>query len=105
VTSDRPRAGALPGPTLGPLVVERMAAMAVPAAIVLVRTTDDIWVDAFGTRAIGGGDPVTVDDHVRIGSNTKTMTGTALLQLVDDGLVALDDRVARYRPDVLNRSG
>jgi D-alanyl-D-alanine carboxypeptidase len=77
-----------------------MTEMAVPGAIVLVETPEGTWTDAFGTRRIGVDDPVTVDDHVRVGSNTKTMTGTVLLQLVDAGLLGLDDPVSRYRPDV-----
>jgi D-alanyl-D-alanine carboxypeptidase len=77
-----------------------MTEMALPAAIVLLRTPDETWIEAFGTRQIGVDDPVTTDDHFRIGSNTKTMTGTALLQLVDAGSLTLDDPVSRYRPDV-----
>lgn len=45
---------------------------------------------------------MTVGDRFRIGSNTKTMTGTVLLQLVDEGRIALDDPVSKYRPDVAN---
>ena len=75
---------------LGPLVEQRMREMAIPAAIVLARTPDGTWTAAFGTREIGVDDPVTTQDHFRIGSNTKTMTGTVLLQLVDDGLIALE---------------
>jgi D-alanyl-D-alanine carboxypeptidase len=79
-----------------------MNEMAIPGAIVLVRTPEETWTEAFGTREIGVDEPVSTDDHFRIGSNTKTMTGTALLQLVDAGLIALDDAVAKYRPDVPN---
>ena len=41
-------------------------------------------------------------DHIRIGSVTKTWTGTVVLQLVDEGRIRLDDPVAKYRPDVPN---
>jgi D-alanyl-D-alanine carboxypeptidase len=85
---------------LSPLVAERVAEMAIPAAIVLLRTPGQLWTEAFGTRQFGVDDPVTTDDHFRIGSNTKTMTGTALLQLVDEAALGLDDPVSRYRPDV-----
>ena len=47
-------------------------------------------------------DPVTVDDHFRIGSITKTMTGTVLLQLAQDGQVSLDDPISKYQPEVPN---
>ncbi|NKV12644.1 serine hydrolase [Rhodococcus hoagii] len=41
-------------------------------------------------------------EHVRIGSNTKTMTGTVILQLVQEGKIKLDDPVSKFRPDVPN---
>ena len=79
-----------------------MAEMLVPGAVVLVRTPSSNFVEAFGTRRVDVEDPVTVDDHFRVGSNTKTMTGTVLLQLVDEGLIGLDDPVSDYRPEVPN---
>jgi CubicO group peptidase (beta-lactamase class C family) len=100
VTADRPRRVPSSSSALSSLVQQRMQEMAIPASIVLLRTTEQTWTEAFGTRQFGIDDPVTTDDHFRIGSNTKTMTGTAMLQLVDSRSIALDDRVARYRPDV-----
>lgn len=79
-----------------------MTELLVPGAVVLVRTPNSNFVEAFGTRQVDVEDPVTVDDHFRVGSNTKTMTGTVLLQLVDEGLIALDDAVSDYRPEVPN---
>lgn len=35
----------------------------------------------------------------RIGSNTKTMTITILLKLVEDGIISLDDKLSMYVPD------
>ncbi|NLH70701.1 MAG: beta-lactamase family protein [Brooklawnia sp.] len=89
-------------PVLGATVEAKMAELLVPGAVVLVRTPESEWLEAFGSRQVGADDPVTVDDHFRIGSNTKTMTGTVLLQLVDEGLISLDDPVSKYRPDVPN---
>ena len=40
------------------------------------------------------------DDHFRIGSITKTFTGTVILQLVDEGKLKLDDPVSKYQPEV-----
>ena len=74
-----------------------------PGAVVLVRSPElGDWTATFGTRALGGADPVTLADHVRIGSNTKTWTGTVILQLVQEGKLTLDDPVSTYRPDVPN---
>lgn len=85
-----------------PLVEERMGQLLVPGAVVLVRTPEGEFLEAFGTRVVGDDVPVTSGDYFRIGSITKTMTGTVLLQLVDEGLIALDDPLSRYRPDVPN---
>ena len=79
-----------------------MEANAIPGAVVLVRDGREAWTQAFGTRGVGEDDPVSVFDHFRVGSNTKTMVGTVILQLAEEGSIALDDPVSRYRPDVPN---
>jgi D-alanyl-D-alanine carboxypeptidase len=73
-----------------------------PGAVVLLRQGDEEFLGAYGTREYGGGEAVTVDDHFRIGSNTKTWTGTVVLQLVDEGELALDDPISEYFPDIPN---
>jgi D-alanyl-D-alanine carboxypeptidase len=77
--------------------------MLVTGAVVHVRSPElGDWTTTLGTRTFRGTDPMRVEDHVRIGSVTKTWTGTVVLQLVDEGLLRLDDPVATYRPDVPN---
>jgi D-alanyl-D-alanine carboxypeptidase len=56
-------------------------------------------------RAVGVADKVTAAPmepafHHRIGSLTKTFTVTGVLQLADQGLLRLDDPIARYIPGV-----
>ncbi|MFE9401710.1 serine hydrolase domain-containing protein [Streptomyces sp. NPDC006530] len=46
--------------------------------------------------------PMAADSYVRIGSETKTFTVTALLQLVDEHRVRLDDPIAKYVDGVPN---
>ena len=87
---------------LTPGIEDLMKQQRIPGAVVLVRTPDANWQQAFGTREIGKDDPVTVDDHFRVGSNTKTMVGTVMLQLVQEGQIGLDDPVATYWPNVPN---
>jgi D-alanyl-D-alanine carboxypeptidase len=43
-----------------------------------------------------------VNNSMRIGSITKTMTATVILQLVDRGKLRLDDPVSKYQPEVPN---
>ncbi len=82
---------------------DRMAEeMHIPGAVLLLRTPEGEFAHTYGNRELGGDDPVTLDDHIRVGSNTKTMTGTVILQLVQEGAIALDDPVSDYRPDVPN---
>ena len=86
-------------PKLEALVKE----MLVPGAVVVVRSEKlGDWRATFGTQKRGGEQRVAVDDHIRIGSNTKTMTGTVVLQLVQEGKLRLDDPVSKYRRDVPN---
>lgn len=47
-----------------------------------------------------GGDKLTKDHHMYIGSITKTATATAILQLVDQGKLALTDTVEKAHPDL-----
>ncbi len=68
-----------------------------------------VWVNGVGgwQNASGVADrdtlqPLTFDDHFRIGSITKTFTGTLILQLVEQGLMSLDDPVSMYFPDAPN---
>ena len=45
---------------------------------------------------------MTPDLYMRIGSETKTFTVTALLELVDEGKVGLDDPIGKYVDGVPN---
>lgn len=60
------------------------------------------YVRSFGVADKATGAPMTPSLHVRIGSETKTFTVTALLQLVDQGKVRLDDRIGDYVAGVPN---
>ncbi|MFF1875361.1 serine hydrolase domain-containing protein [Streptomyces sp. CB03911] len=60
------------------------------------------YVKSFGVADKKTGAPMTEDLYVRIGSETKTFTATALLELVDEGLVGLDDPISAYVSGVPN---
>ncbi|WP_371601859.1 beta-lactamase family protein [Streptomyces sp. NBC_01220] len=68
-----------------------------------------LWMPGKGSyvRATGVADtttrePMAADSYIRIGSETKTFTVTALLELVDDHRIRLDDPISRYVPGVRN---
>ncbi|MEN8584807.1 serine hydrolase domain-containing protein [Burkholderia sp. RS01] len=74
----------------------------VPGAAMMLRTTQGDINLTYGVTSAGGTTPVSLDDHIRIGSITKTWTGTVILQLVQEGKLKLEDPVSKYRPDVPN---
>ncbi|MEF9886516.1 serine hydrolase domain-containing protein [Streptomyces sp. P9-A4] len=60
------------------------------------------YVRSFGVADTGTGMPMNAGLYMRIGSETKTFTVTAVLQLVDRGKVGLDDPISRYVDGVPN---
>lgn len=70
------------------------------AAGVQVRIHDEHgdWTGSAGERTLHGG-KVPTDGRFRAGSITKTFVSTVVLQLVDEGLLALDDSVTRHLPE------
>jgi D-alanyl-D-alanine carboxypeptidase len=73
-----------------------------PGVIARVISPAGTWTGTSGVRAAGGDEPIEPADHTRIGSLTKTMTATLLLQLVQEGRVSLDDPISKYVPDAPN---
>ena len=59
------------------------------------------FLKAYGT-ADTAGTPMTPELHYRIGSVTKSITGDAVLRLVDQGKVALSDLLSKYVDDIPN---
>ena len=81
---------------LNAAIEARVAEMGVPGAIVSLSIPGEIdYVRAVGVSDTATGAPMSVDDHTRIGSVTKTFTGTAVLQLVDQGRIRLGDPISR----------
>ncbi|MHC6594377.1 serine hydrolase domain-containing protein [Arthrobacter sp. C152] len=63
------------------------------SAVVEVRWPGGEWSRAYGVRDLDSLAPAQPTDRVQIASVTKTMTAVAVLKLVDDHLIALDDPV------------
>ena len=80
-----------------------MKANAVPGTVVLIDSpSEGNWSATFGTAEIGKQVPMKLSDLFRIGSNTKTMTSTVILQLVEEGKLKLNDPIAKFVPGVPN---
>ncbi len=80
-----------------------MAEAKVPGVIVSVSAPGKgEYVRSFGIADKATGAPMTPNLNMRIGSETKTFTVTALLELVDEGKVGLDDPIGKYIEGVPN---
>lgn len=88
---------------LQPKIEEQMHARDIPGALIYVDVPGEgTWSAALGKAKLAIDDPMEFDDHFRVGSITKTFTGTVILQLVDEGKLRLDDPVSKYQPEVPN---
>jgi CubicO group peptidase (beta-lactamase class C family) len=76
-----------------------MARYAVPGAAVGVWFEGRAYLKAYGVTSVVAPEPVTVDTVFRIGSTTKTFTGTPMMRLVEAGKVDLDQPVRTYLTD------
>ena len=78
-----------------------MQRASVPGAIVGIWQDGRApYVKAFGVADTATGQPMKTDMHVRIGSNSKAFTVTAMLMLAERGKLRLDDTIDRYVPGV-----
>lgn len=69
-------------------------------AVVLVADKDAVLsVDALGYADIKAGKSMQVDSIFWIASQSKSMTAVAVLMLVDEGKISLDDPVEKYLPE------
>lgn len=60
------------------------------------------WQNSFGVADKETAEKMSLENHFRIGSITKTFVITAVLQLVDKGDISLDDKISKYIDNVPN---
>ncbi len=69
-------------------------------AVMLVANREKVLdVEAAGWADIAGNKPMRTDSMFWIASQSKPITGAALMLLVDEGKVRLDDPVEKYLPE------
>src|SRR3954451_23580154 len=74
----------------------------VPGVVALVTNRDRVlYQGAFGVADVGSGRPLGTDALFRIASMTKPVTSLALMQLVEQGKVGLDDPAEKYLPELV----
>ncbi len=103
VAQATPEAGSLNAATRTQLSKALDAAFAqvnAPGVIVGVRVGRSSWTATRGVTDTVTHTPVAVDEDTRVGSITKTFTGTLILQLVDEGKLKLDETIQRWFPQL-----
>jgi methyl acetate hydrolase len=76
----------------------------VPGVVALVTDRDRVlYQSAFGVADVATGRPLAADALFRIASMTKPVTSVALMQLVEQGRLTLDDPAEKYLPELANQ--
>ncbi|XOV83498.1 MAG: serine hydrolase domain-containing protein [bacterium] len=70
-------------------------------SVAVARNGQLLWSAAMGWQNIQQAIPATTKTRYRVGSTSKTITATVLARLVDKGLIALDQPIQSYAPDIL----
>jgi len=71
-----------------------------PGAVGLVARGDQVEVEAVGYVDVEGSAPMARDSVFRIASITKPVTAVAVMMLVEDGVVGLEDPISRWLPEL-----
>src|SRR5919112_504052 len=61
---------------------------------------DQREVHAFGVANVSTGEPMEVDDSMRIASAAKAFSGAVALSLVSEGVLSLDDTLGEHLPEL-----
>jgi len=85
---------------LDPILDAALAEGRIAGAVVLVgRRGERAYARAAGLADVEAGRPMALDAIFRASSLTKPMVTAAMLSLVEDEIIGLDDPVTRYLPD------
>jgi CubicO group peptidase (beta-lactamase class C family) len=83
----------------GDLVRNEVATRKIPGAVLLIRQHGkQVYLESFGIRSVATKLPMTPDTIFRIYSMSKAVTSVAIMMLIEDGKLSIDDPVAKYIP-------
>ena len=86
---------------IGPAMQAPMTDHKVAGAITMITRRDKIvYFEAFGQRDIDSGQPMERDTMMRFYSMSKPITSVAIMMLMEDGKLDLDDPVAKHLPEL-----
>ncbi|MHB1836830.1 MAG: serine hydrolase domain-containing protein [Solirubrobacteraceae bacterium] len=73
-----------------------------PGVEISISGPQGSYTRAYGLADSATGAPLRLDDHIRVGSITKTFTANAILQQVQEGRMRLSDKLSRWIGGVPN---
>jgi CubicO group peptidase (beta-lactamase class C family) len=86
-------------PVVRPVLERFVADREIAGAVTMVRAEDSSVVAALGQADIASGKSMDVHTIFWIASMTKPITGAAVMMLVEEGKLSVDDPVAKYLPE------
>jgi len=89
--------------SLDSLINNRLAAVAPGCAVLVAKKGKIIYEKGFGKADLELNVPVTPDMVFRLGSITKQYTAIAILQLVEQGKISLQDSIQKFIKDFPNK--
>jgi len=81
------------------LITQKMTEYGVPGVAFGIVKNGQVTVKGFGVTNVDDPQPITPDTVFALASISKTVTATAMMRLVEQGKVSLDDPVRKYLPD------
>ncbi|MFI6321685.1 serine hydrolase domain-containing protein [Nonomuraea sp. NPDC050556] len=96
-------ASPVPQQELTAVMNDLVEAKAMTSTLMLVREDGRDWTASAGVRDLVSRKPADASGYFRIGSVTKTFVATVVLQLADEGKLALDDPIDKHLPGTLGR--
>ena len=83
------------------VVAKALEDASVPSvSIAVVKDGKLVYAKAYGVARLDTGQAATAGMRYKIGSNTKQFVAAAVLLLAQEGRLSLDDKVARFLPDL-----
>lgn len=73
---------------------------AVAVSVAIYHQGEIVFAEAFGEKSKGSGELATPDTLFQLGSTTKMHTGLATLQLVEQGLLRIEDKLVNVLPHI-----
>ncbi len=74
-------------------------------SMAVVKGNEIIWSEAYGTIDNKNGMAANRSTIYRAGSISKTITAFLMMQLVEDGIINLNEPIEKYLPEIINLDG